>query len=60
MRGKTFATVLSLASPFRLSAHPANAMIERLQYETATTAFWLVGVPLPESFSGKPVTSAFE
>ncbi len=60
MRGKTFATVPSLASPFRLSAHPANAMIELLQYDAAATAFWLVGVLLPELFSGNPVTSAFE
>ncbi len=24
------------------------------------TALWLLGVPLPESFWGRPVTSAFE
>jgi len=31
-----------------------------VQYDTAATALWLLGVPLPESFWGKPVTSAFE
>lgn len=29
-------------------------------YDTAATALWLFDVPLPESFDGKPVTSAFE
>ncbi len=31
-----------------------------VQYDTAATALWLLGVPLPESFWGRPVTSAFE
>jgi arylsulfatase A-like enzyme len=31
-----------------------------LTYDTAATALWLLGVPVPESFWGKPVTSAFE
>ena len=28
-------------------------------YDTAATALWLLNVPCPESFDGKPVTSAF-
>ena len=28
-------------------------------YDTAATALWLLGVPVPESFDGKPVLSAF-
>jgi len=31
-----------------------------IQYDTAATALWLLGVPLPESFWGRPVTSAFK
>jgi predicted AlkP superfamily pyrophosphatase or phosphodiesterase len=31
-----------------------------IQYDTAATALWLLGVPLPESFWGRPVVSAFE
>jgi predicted AlkP superfamily pyrophosphatase or phosphodiesterase len=31
-----------------------------VQYDTAATALWLLDVPLPESFWGRPVTSAFE
>jgi arylsulfatase A-like enzyme len=31
-----------------------------VQYDTAATALWLLNVPLPESFWGRPVTSAFE
>jgi len=31
-----------------------------IQYDTAATALWLLNVPLPESFWGRPVTSAFE
>ncbi len=31
-----------------------------VQYDTAATALWLLGIPLPESFWGRPVTSAFE
>jgi len=31
-----------------------------LQYDTAATALWLLGVPLPTGFWGRPVTSAFE
>ncbi len=31
-----------------------------LQYDTAATALWLLGVPIPEGFWGRPVTSAFE
>ncbi|MEP6662162.1 MAG: alkaline phosphatase family protein [Verrucomicrobiota bacterium] len=31
-----------------------------LQYDTAATALWLLGIPVPEDFWGKPVTSAFE
>jgi arylsulfatase A-like enzyme len=27
--------------------------------DTAATALWLLGVPVPEAFDGKPVTSAF-
>ena len=30
-----------------------------IQYDTAATALWLLGVPVPESFWGRPVTSAF-
>lgn len=29
-------------------------------YDTAATALWLLGVPVPESFWGRPVTSAFQ
>lgn len=29
-------------------------------YDTAATALWLLGVPVPEGFWGRPVTSAFE
>jgi len=31
-----------------------------IQYDTAATALWLLGVPIPESFWGRPVTSAFK
>jgi predicted AlkP superfamily pyrophosphatase or phosphodiesterase len=31
-----------------------------VQYDTAATALWLLDVPLPENFWGRPVTSAFE
>ena len=31
-----------------------------VQYDTAATALWLLGVPLPEDFWGRPVISAFE
>ncbi len=31
-----------------------------LQYDTAATALWLLEVPLPEHFWGRPVTCAFE
>lgn len=31
-----------------------------VQYDTAATALWLLDVPLPESFWGRPVTSAFK
>jgi predicted AlkP superfamily pyrophosphatase or phosphodiesterase len=31
-----------------------------LQYDTAATALWLLGIPVPEYFWGRPVTSAFE
>ncbi len=31
-----------------------------LQYDTAATALWLLGIPVPEGFWGRPVTSAFE
>ena len=31
-----------------------------IQYDTAATALWLLDVPLPEHFWGRPVTSAFE
>lgn len=31
-----------------------------VQYDTAATALWLLNVPLPESFWGRPVTSAFK
>jgi arylsulfatase A-like enzyme len=27
--------------------------------DTAATALWLLGIPLPEDLDGKPVTSAF-
>lgn len=29
-------------------------------YDTAATALWLLGLPIPAEFDGKPVTSAFE
>lgn len=29
-------------------------------YDTAATALWLLGLPIPADFDGKPVTSAFE
>jgi predicted AlkP superfamily pyrophosphatase or phosphodiesterase len=31
-----------------------------VQYDTAATALWLLRVPLPESFWGRPVVSAFK
>jgi arylsulfatase A-like enzyme len=31
-----------------------------LQYDTAATALWLLGIPVPETFWGRPVSSAFE
>ncbi len=31
-----------------------------VQYDTAATALWLLRVPLPENFWGRPVTSAFK
>lgn len=31
-----------------------------VQYDTAATALWLLGIPLPESFWGRPVVSAFQ
>jgi predicted AlkP superfamily pyrophosphatase or phosphodiesterase len=31
-----------------------------VQYDTAATALWLLDIPRPESFWGRPVTSAFE
>lgn len=31
-----------------------------VQYDTAATALWLLHVPIPESFWGRPVTSAFK
>ena len=31
-----------------------------VQYDTAATALWLLDVPLPEHFWGRPITSAFE
>ena len=31
-----------------------------VQYDTAATALWLLDVPLPDSFWGRPVTSAFK
>ncbi|MGN6555704.1 MAG: alkaline phosphatase family protein [Verrucomicrobiota bacterium] len=31
-----------------------------VQYDTSATALWLLGVPVPEGFWGRPVTSAFE
>lgn len=31
-----------------------------LQYDTAATALWLLDIPLPEHFWGRPVTSAFK
>ena len=30
-----------------------------VQYDTAATALWLLGIPVPESVWGRPVTSAF-
>ncbi len=30
-----------------------------VQYDTAATALWLLGIPVPEGFWGRPVTSAF-
>ncbi len=29
-------------------------------YDTAATALWLLGIPVPEGFWGRPVTTAFE
>lgn len=29
-------------------------------YDTAATALWLLAIPLPDGFDGKPVTSAFQ
>ena len=29
-------------------------------FDSAATALWLLDVPLPATFDGKPVTSAFE
>jgi arylsulfatase A-like enzyme len=29
-------------------------------YDTAATALWLLDVPVPEEFDGKPVMEAFE
>ena len=31
-----------------------------IQYDTAATALWLLGIPVPESFWGRPVTTAFD
>jgi arylsulfatase A-like enzyme len=31
-----------------------------VQYDTAATALWLLGIPLPESFWGRPVLNAFK
>lgn len=31
-----------------------------VQYDTAATALWLLDVPVPDSFWGRPVTSAFQ
>jgi len=31
-----------------------------VQYDTAATALWLLGIPVPEGFWGRPVISAFE
>ena len=31
-----------------------------VQYDTAATALWLLNIPLPEHFWGRPVTSAFK
>ncbi|MBE2203996.1 MAG: alkaline phosphatase family protein [Chthoniobacterales bacterium] len=31
-----------------------------LTYDTSATALWLLGVPVPESFWGRPVTTAFD
>lgn len=31
-----------------------------VQYDTAATALWLLGIPLPENLWGRPVASAFE
>jgi len=30
-----------------------------VQYDTAATALWLLGIPIPDIFWGRPVTSAF-
>jgi len=30
-----------------------------MTYDTAATALWLLGVPVPRAFDGKPVTCAF-
>jgi predicted AlkP superfamily pyrophosphatase or phosphodiesterase len=30
-----------------------------VQYDTAATALWLLGIPIPDTFWGRPVTSAF-
>jgi predicted AlkP superfamily pyrophosphatase or phosphodiesterase len=30
-----------------------------VQYDTAATALWLLGIPVPEHFWGRPVTTAF-
>ena len=31
-----------------------------VQYDTAATALWLLNIPVPDYFWGRPVTSAFE
>jgi predicted AlkP superfamily pyrophosphatase or phosphodiesterase len=31
-----------------------------VQYDTAATALWLLGIPIPEGFWGRPVVSAFK
>jgi arylsulfatase A-like enzyme len=31
-----------------------------VQYDTAATALWLLGVPVPDDFWGRPVTTAFQ
>lgn len=37
-----------------------SAISQRVNtYDTAATALWLLGVPIPEEFDGKPVKSAF-